>query len=229
MKAVGVLGGLGPQATMLFESLVHAAAQRSIPQSVHTGYPPMIVSYFRGVPFVANADGTPEMPLRPSSHFLAAAADLGRSADFLVVTSNFLHVFQAEIELAAGREMLSMIDLALEQVTQRGWKRVGVLGFRDPFVYTEPLRAAGVVTETVAGEQRTQLDAAIQEVMEGRAEAGSVHAAESALQELRRRGVDGTILGCTEIPILLDHPAADSDLIDPLPLLAAATVEHSLG
>ena len=63
MKTVGVLGGLGPQATMEFEALVHDVAQRLISQRVNAGYPPMLVYYFRGV---------------PSPAFLSAAAEVSR-------------------------------------------------------------------------------------------------------------------------------------------------------
>jgi len=170
----------------------------------------------------------PTLPPRPSAALLSVAADLGRTADFVVVTSNFLHVFQAEIEAAAGCELLSMVDLALAEVGRRGWERVGVLGFGDPVVYTDRLRAAGTDCETIAGERRARLDVAIRNVMEGRVYAASVDAAEEALRELRSRRIDGTILACTEIPILLSHPATDTDLLDPLPLLAEATVRHAL-
>ena len=64
--------------------------------------------------------------------------------------------------------------------------------------------------------------------MEGRADGEAGLVAQSALDELRERRVDGIILGCTEIPILLGQPATDADLIDPLPLLAEATVRRSL-
>src|SRR5262245_30993925 len=40
MKTIGVLGGLGPQATMDFEARVHRVAQRLIPPDKNCGYPP---------------------------------------------------------------------------------------------------------------------------------------------------------------------------------------------
>jgi aspartate/glutamate racemase len=158
MKTVGVLGGLGPQATMAFESQVHRVAQQRIPQHVNAGYPPIVVCYYRGVPFVADVAGAPEPPVRPSPPFLSAAADLGHLADFLVVTSNFLHVFRSQIEAAAGCEVLSMVELALEKVNERGWGHVGVLGFGDPVVYTRRLEAAGATSETIEGKRRARLD-----------------------------------------------------------------------
>jgi hypothetical protein len=42
MKTIGVLGGLGPQATLDFEARVHAASQRLIAGHGNGGYPPMV-------------------------------------------------------------------------------------------------------------------------------------------------------------------------------------------
>ena len=50
MKTIGVLGGLGPQATMDFEARVHRVAQRLSRRSYNGGYPPMVVYYFRQPP-----------------------------------------------------------------------------------------------------------------------------------------------------------------------------------
>ena len=56
MKTIGVLGGLGPQATMDFEARVHRVAQRLIPQDGNQGYPPLVVCYFRQPPVILPAD-----------------------------------------------------------------------------------------------------------------------------------------------------------------------------
>lgn len=229
MKTIGVLGGLGPQATMDFEARVHRVAQQLIPPEANSGYPPMVVYYCRFKPFVATDGGAPELPLRPDRRLLEAAAKIGGLADFIVVTSNLPHLFRAEIEQAAGCEFLSMIDLVVAEVQRRGWRRAAVPGMGDPVIYTQPLNAAGIAAETLAGETRTKLDDAILRLMEGRENAASVRSAHEALNELRTRGVDGTILACTEIPLLLDDQVGDAEMINPLQLLAEAAVRQALG
>ena len=228
MKTIGVLGGLGPQATMDFESRVHRAAQRLIPPRGTGGYPPMLVYYYRFVPFVATEEGSPELPLRPDPRLVDAAARIGSIVDFIVITSNFLHLFQAEIEEAAGCRVLSMIEVTLAEVDRRGWSRVGVLGFGDPLVYTVPLGEMGLASATIAGDPRTRLDGAILEVMEGREDEDSARAAREAVDELRVQRVDGIILGCTEIPLLLGDCQGEHDLVNPLQLLADAAVRDAL-
>jgi len=228
MKTIGVLGGIGPQATMDFEHRVHQAAQQLVPADGMRGYPPLVVFYCRFAPFVADESGAPVLPRRPDPRLLDAAAKLGALADFVVVSSNATHLFQREIEEAAGCEVLSMIDVAILEVERRDWRRVGVLGFGDPVVYTQPLERMGLTVETVTDVLQTPLDQAIHRVMEGRAAQDEARAARAAIAELRARSVDGTLLGCTEIAPLLGAGANAPDLLDPLPLLASAAVRHAL-
>ena len=228
MKTIGVLGGLGPQATMDFEARIHRVAQRLIAPSYNRGYPPMVVYYYRHPPLLLTEQGKPQLPFRPDPRLLEAAKRLGGLADFLVITANTPHLFQAEIEQAAGRKVLSMIDTTLEEVRRRKWKHVGVLGLGDPVFYTRPLGQLGIACETLGPESRASLDKAIFQLMEGRDNAESAAAAREAVAALRARGVEGVILGCTEIPLLLRESADEADLINPSQLLAEVTVRAAL-
>jgi aspartate racemase len=228
MKTIGVLGGLGPQATMDFEARIHRVAQRLITPSYNRGYPPMVVYYYRHAPGLLTEQGKPQIPSRPDPRLLEAAMRLGGLADFLVITANAPHLVQAEIEQAAGRKVLSMIDVTLEEVRRRKWKRVGVLGLGDPVVYTRPLGQLGIACEALGPESRASLDKAIFRLMEGRDDAESAAAAREAVAALRARGIDGVILGCTEIPLLLRESADEADLINPAQLLAEATVSAAV-
>ncbi len=228
MKTIGVIGGIGPQATIDFEARVHTVAQRIIPQQWNRGYPPMVVLYLRNPPFLLTPDHTPQVPWRPDPRLLDAAAKLGAISDFLVITSNGTHVFQSQIEQASGRKVLSMIDATAKEIQQRGWCKLGVLGLGEPVVYTKPLRELGITCQTIDGEMRDALDKSIVAVLEGRNNDESASVAQQAIDTLRGRGVDGIILGCTEIPFLLSDSVAEPDLINPLQLLAEAVVRHAM-
>ena len=229
MKTMGVLGGISPQATMDFEARVHRISQRLVPPAFNAGYPPMVVWYHRRLPVCVGDDGRPIVPMRVDPQLVEAAGWLGKGVDFLVIPCNAAHIGLAEIRDAAGCPVLSMIDAALEEVARRGWRRVGVLGFRmAPTVYTEPLRQRGVVCETIDGALQAPLDAGIQALTEGRERAADTEAARAAVAALRAARVDGVVLGCTEIPLLLGQDADAKDLMSPLALLAEAAVRHAI-
>jgi aspartate racemase len=212
---------------MLFEEHVHRAAQSLLPQRANAGYPPMLVAYLRGALVGLDAQGTPLLPPRPDDGVLETAALLGRASDFLVLVSNGAHRFRREVERAAGKPVLDMISLALDEVERRGWRTVGVVSYFEPRIYAEPLAARSLLVETIGPEIQADLDAAIFRVMEGRIDPDPGRAAPRAIAELRARGVDGIILGCTEIPFLLPEEAGKADCLDPLPLLAEAAVRFA--
>lgn len=213
---------------MDFESRVHAVSQRLIPADGNRGYPPMAIYYHRRPPVLIDADGAPLRPLRIDPRLLDAARRLGSWSDFLVITSNGVHHLQAEIEAAAERPVLSMVDLVLAEVCRRGWQRAGVLTFIEPSIYQQPLETRGIQCEVIGPEQQTLVDAAVHALAAGTsgpAESGHVLA---AVESLRRRGVDGVILGCTELPLLLGSASRAPDLIDPIEYLAEAAVRHAI-
>jgi len=230
MKTMGVLGGISPQATMDFETRVHRVSQRLIPQDRNYGYPPMVVWYHRRLPMKVGDDGRPLVPREIDPQLVEAARWLGKGVDFLVIPCNSAHVGAQAIAAAAGRPVLSMIDLVVQDVVRRGWRSAGVLGFGGaPALYVDPLRARGIRCEAIDATRQASLDAAILTLMEGREGPAESETARVAVETVRGRGVDGVVLGCTEIPLLLGEDAEAKDLVNPVALLAEAAVRAALG
>jgi len=158
----------------------------------------------------------------------APPARLGALADFLVITSNGVHMMQGPIQEAAGRPVLSMIEITLAEVRRRELRKVGVLEYFGSGVYQRPLEQLGIPYVVVPEDQQSRLNHAIHAYSEGRPTATDRQVTEDAVAWLREQGADGIILGCTELPLLLG-PALDApDLINPGALLAEAAVRHAM-
>ena len=226
MKTIGVIGGIGPQATMDFEARIHRVSQRRIAPRFNSSYPPLVVYFHRRAPLVVDQEGMPILPIRVDPELLKAVAAIGPMVDFLVITSNGAHRFAEDIERASGRPVLSMVDRVVEEVERRKWRRVGLMTLGRPTIYSEPLERKGIAFEALSDQDQSAIDRAIFAVMEGREDDASKRVAREAVENLRRRGVDGVILGCTELPFLVE-PGGEADLIHPIELLAEAAVEHA--
>jgi aspartate racemase len=229
VKTIGILGGLGPQATMDLEARIHAVSQRLIPRDGNRGYPPLLVYYHRGIPVVANESGVPVQPLRLDPRLLDAARWLGARADFLLIASNGIHRLVDALAAAAGRPVLSMIETTIREVQRRGWRHVGLTTFIDPIVYEQPLTALGIRCAVLPAEHQARLDAVAPAVSAGTAGAREAEVALDAVNYLRNRGVDGVILGCTEFPLALGSHADAQDLLNPAQFLAEAAVRAAIG
>ncbi|MBI4059734.1 aspartate/glutamate racemase family protein [Candidatus Giovannonibacteria bacterium] len=236
MKTIGVIGGLGPQATIDFESRIHTVSQKLIKQYANRGYPPLVVYYLREAPMILAKDGSTPKNLEPEPKLLEAAKTLGAIADFLVIASNTPHFFQEQIEAVSGKKVLSIVEVTLEEVKRRGLKKVGILAIGDTLkhqLYQNRLEQIGVAWEIPDKKVSRALDKAIWAVMEGRKVGRFAeeprHAAERGVTNLRYKQVKSIILGCTELPLLLGHWIKTSrDLINPNQLLAEAAVKCAI-
>jgi aspartate racemase len=90
------------------------------------------------------------------------------------------------------------------------------------------MRQSDLTYETIEATLRVNLDEAIWALIEGRASAEATACAREALGALRAKQVDGIILGCTEIPLLLGQDADALDLVNPAEVLAEAAVRYAL-
>lgn len=228
LKTIGILGGIGPQATMDLEMRIHRSAQKIISPQENAGYPPMIVQYYRHAPVLLTGNHQPVFPFQVDPRLLDTAKNIGRVADFLLIASNGIHLFQNDIENASGRKVLSMIDLTIEEVMKRNWKKVGVLGLMNARIYSNPLQASGIICETIDSNLQEKLNRSIFKVMEGQNGEEDKNIAMEAIHQLRSKNVNGIIPGCTEIPFLLEGEMNSQDLINPVQILAEAAVRYSM-
>lgn len=227
MRTIGVLGGMGPQATIDFEDRIHRVSQRLLPMHVNEGYPPMVTVFVRHPPVLVDDRGRPSSPLTLDPRFLEIVRRFGDWADLLVCPSNTPHFFLDEIRDASGCEMISIIDVTVDELRRRGVRRVGLTGLGIPKVYAVRLEQEGFEVVTATPEQVAQLDEAILNLMEGTLSEAERAAARAAVEAVRAQGVDATILGCTEIPLVLGAAAEGDDLINPAELLAEAAVRRA--
>jgi aspartate racemase len=230
MKTIGILGGLGPQATIDFELRLHRVAQRLIPQQGNVGYPPLISWFFREPPVAWPADGPPPTALPPANpRLLHAARSLGVHADFLVIPSNGVHLWQTEIEAAAGKPVVSMVDAVLDEVERRRYRRVGLVDFRPAAlsVYCHPLERRGAAPVELPGTMQEGLVGVMRAVVEGRNGVAEEAYVRQAVAHLRDLDTDGIILACTEFPLALNG-GMQADVINPAELLAEAAVRAAI-
>jgi len=228
MRTIGILGGMGPQATIDFEDRLHRVAQRLLPMHANQGYPPMVTVSVRHAPVLVDARGKPSSPLTLDPRFLELVRRFGEWADLLVCPANTPHFFVDEIIAASGCEMISIIDVTVAELRRRGAERVGLTGLGIPQVYSERLAAEGFEVATASPDQVAALDEAILCLMEGNTTEAHRASARAAVDAVRAQEVDATILGCTEIPLILGDGADAEDFVNPGQLLAEAAVHRAV-
>jgi len=232
MKRIGVLGGMGQWATIDILNRIFRFSANLAPQYGNRGYPPLDIRMLNHAPMPLNPDGSYPEEFGPTSDFLEAAKSVGENSDFIIITANTPHMFAREVEEASGKPLLSIIDLAVDEAKRRKCKRVGLTAIGITLkkeVFQKPLKEIGIESVILPDKLIQKLeDEGIYMLQEGENPKDFSESAIEAVDYLRKQGVDGIILGCTEIPVLLGEKANDPDIINPSQLLAEAAVKNAL-
>lgn len=232
MKTIGVIGGLGPQATLDVLRRIQKVCQERIRQEANSGYLPLYVGFCREAPMMLTPDGLVQEPLAPSAELLDVARKIGAIADAVIMASNTPHLFLSEVRQAAGCPVLSIVDAAVAEVLRRGCKKIGIIAVGEALkhgLYQRALDAEGMTWAAISPSLSRILDKSIFAVMEGMDPTAGSQPAEEAAEYLRAQGADAIILGCTEVPLLLGHGCDAPDIINPSQLIAEAAVQYAIG
>jgi aspartate racemase len=154
-------------------------------------------------------------------------------ADFLVICTNTMHKVADDVEEEVGLPLLHIVDVTCDAVKERGLHRIGLLGTRfvmtEPF-YEERLRDRFAIEMLVPGED--DMDAIHQiiysELCEGKIEALSRHVCVDIMNGLVNEGAEGIVLGCTELPLLIQPGDIHAPIFDTTQLHAEAAVNLAL-
>ena len=154
-------------------------------------------------------------------------------ADFLIIGANTMHLVLDEVRARVPVPVLSLLDALVEAIQARGFRTVGLLGTRftmeKPF-YREALARHGIEVLLPNAEDRAYVNRVIyDELVAGQIRDESRQGYLRVVEELRQRGAEAVILGCTEIPLLVGEADAGLPLFDTTALHAEAALRYALG
>lgn len=220
-RVLGVLGGMGPAATLDFLGKLQALT----PVERDEDHIRVIV------------DINPQIPdrsdpfARPGPVLAEMAGGLqGAGAQVLAIACDSAHVHADLISRASGLPLVDMIETASRAARDSGARRAGVLGARDAVrLYHEYIAAQGMGLVTLPRDDQARFMDLV-----GRIKAGDLGAAvREGMRELAevlvREGAEAVIAGCTEVPLVLDPGDVRAPLIDAGEELARRCVSVCLG
>jgi len=226
MGTIGVLGGMGPMATVSLTQAVVENTQARCDQE----HPPMLVdSNTRIADRTAFLLGESDKDPRPELAKSAKRLEEG-GAGCIIMPCNTAHAFYDFIAASTTIPVLHMIEETARWITRHypGEKRIGVLATQGTYkagVYSGGLERFGLsqVLPDAAGQQETTR--LIYDGIKANNFAYDYTAYEQAITRLKREsGVKVVILGCTELSVAHRlHPVAGI-FVDPLQVVARAAI-----
>jgi aspartate racemase len=229
-KIIGVLGGMGPEATIeLFAQIVRRT--RATKDRDHLR---------------VLIDNNPKVPDRTAAILHGGASclpELVRSAralkragaDFIVIPCVTAHYFHDALQKRTSLPVLHIVEETVKRIRKRhpGVRRIGLLASTGTIaagLFQKPL--AGTKVELLVPGDKTQTDVVMQAIYAIKA-AGATDEARSlvrqAADELVQRGAQVVIAGCTEIPLVLKDGDLGVPVVDPIAILAEAAIDRAGG
>ena len=214
-RILGVLGGMGPAATVGF--LAHL--QALTPAQGDADHIRVLMDMNPQVP---DRNRTPELAEAVLAEMAQRLKTAG--AEVLAMPCNTAHAQAAGIR-AAGLPFIDMIAETTQAVAASGATRVGVLATPGgEALYVAAFQAAGLTPVLLEGPDREAFMARIYGVKAGETGEAARSRMKALAAGLVARGADGLVAGCTEVPLLLAQADVSAPLTDSAEVLARACV-----
>jgi len=226
-RVVGVLGGLGPEATLDF----YAKVLSLTPAVRDQDHLHLIINSNPKVP--NRNDAVAGTGPSPGPALAAMAVSLERAgAGFLVMVCNAAHAFQKDIEAAVSIPFVSLIEETCDAALSRvpGLTGVGVLGSSgclDAGLYQDAFAARGVATLVPEGTDRDTFMTLLYRIKAGDKGAGIREKMSVLAKSLVEKGAQAVIAGCTEVPLVLCQDDLPCPLVNSTDVLAERTVFYA--
>lgn len=214
-KTLGVLGGMGPAATVGFL----AQLQSLTPAEGDADHIRVVMDLNPQVPDRNTRPSEAETELAAMALRLKAAG-----ADVLGMPCNTAHAQKAGIE-AVGLPFIDMIAETVKAASATGARRIGVLATPGgEALYLRALEAAGLEPVVMHAEARDRFMDCVYAVKRGDSGRDQRAFMRGLGEGLIASGAEAVIAGCTEVPLVLNAADLTVRLVDSVEVLAAACV-----
>jgi len=154
-------------------------------------------------------------------------------ADCLIICTNTMHKLAERVEKNIGIPLLHILDATAEAILEKGIETIGLLGTKftmEHDFYRGRLEAKHGLEVLLPGdEDRDTIHRILyRELCMGEIKRLSRDKFREIIARLVSKGAKGIILGCTEIPLLVEQKDYDIPLFDTTKLHALAAVDYAL-
>lgn len=221
MPAIGILGGMGPQASARLYELLIEGTKAYTPAAIDSDYPEIVLLNVPVPNFISNKN-----ELQKAKQMLIERTILLEQADCIVngIACNTAHILLPELQAVTKVPFLSVPELVAKKVKATGFERVGLLA--TPTTLSSNLFDEVIGAEIVKPQKEiaSRTETYIYKQLRGEISDADKKAFRKLVKDFKEsENLDVVILGCTELPLVYEK--IDGSVIDTLQLLSDALLE----
>ncbi len=220
MKKLGIIGGVGPQATAYIFDRIIESAQNHYNAVNNQDYPDLLIANVPVPDFISD-----ENNIEPAKKMLIKAAKSLELAgcEALVIGSNTVHILIDEFQSEVSIPFISMVELVGDRCAELGLNSVALLGtpvLLGSNIYDKMLDQRNINLIKPGVQQIEVCDNVIRAVISGTHDIPNRKEYVEVLSSMFDQGADAIILGCTELPLVLDYEVLGKRIISSDVILA---------
>ena len=228
MKTIGVIGGMSWESSLLYYRLINQGIQKRL-GGLHSARLLMYSVDFAAIEKLQHQgdwDGAANILIDAARRLEAGGAD------FFLIATNTMHQVAGAVAGAVNMPLLHIADATAQQLLGDKVRRVGLLGTAFTMeleFYRQRIEQQGIEIVVPEMHDRQMVhDIIYQELCLGNIDSDSRDIYLAIIDRMREQRIDGVILGCTEIGMLVDSRHTDMPLYDTTAIHAAQAVDHAL-
>lgn len=207
MKKIGLIGGLGPEATVDYYTAIIDAFKQENKGSLN--YPEIIIYSVNMDHFIGKVQR--KEYISAIDYLAQGLQALERAgADFIAISANTPHLFFYDLQKRVGVPMLSIVEATAREAQRLGLKRTGLLGTgftMDSDFFTEVFSRYRVEVVSPSDSDKEYINKKLfSEIELGIFKEETRQGIEEVILRMQKEEkIDGIIMGCTELPLILKH------------------------
>jgi len=220
MSAIGILGGMGPQASAKLYELIIKGTQKYTPAAVDDDYPEIVLLNVPVPNFISNKNELPK-----AKQMLIDRTKLLEQAGCTVngIACNTAHILLPELQAVTSVPFLSIPELVAKRINAAGYKRVGLLATPTTLgstLYDDALSdIAEIVRPDAAFAER--IEQYIYKQLNDKLKQDERQLFRKQVAKFKQANkLDAVILGCTELPLVYEESLNDESILDTLQILS---------
>jgi aspartate racemase len=164
---------------------------------------------------------------------LSSANKLAKTgADFLICPDNTIHQALPYIAQRSPLPWLHIAEVVAAQAVERGFHRIGLTGTRwlvESEIYPEKLATRGLEYLRPTAAERDEINRIIMdELVYGIFKPEGIVTFQQVIARMKGDGCDAVVLGCTEIPLIMNNKNSPLPTLDSTRLLARAALRRAI-
>ncbi len=228
-KTIGVLGGMGPEASSALYQKIIAYAQSNHGAVQDNDYPPVFI-------YSLPLQGFDETGIRDKDMVVSQLVEGVKKlelagSDLVIIACNTVHFFYDEMQNVTNIPIFNIIEETAQRVYHDDIRKVGLLASESTCklgLYQDKMKPSGIDVILPDQNQQDKLNNVIEHVMGGKQSNADLETLQEIARSYTNQGAEAVVMGCTELPLVMNQSQTDIRLYNTIEIIVQSAVDYSL-